>query len=95
MQICCKALERASKSGAANTLAGMSILNLDSDSHQPEAVRKRKFDPERESKALPKVPQLAPPRARSRESSTIAYPTSAEPFSMHFASGQSPEPRLW
>jgi hypothetical protein len=34
------------------------ILNLDSDSHQHQAVRKRMFEPERESKAPPKVPQI-------------------------------------
>jgi hypothetical protein len=33
-------------------------LNLDSDSHQHQAVRKRMFELEREFKAPPKVPQL-------------------------------------
>jgi len=46
-------------SGSSGSSAGISLLNPDSDSHQHEAVRKRKFEPERESKALPKLPQLA------------------------------------
>jgi len=34
-------------------------LDLDSASHQHQAVRKRKFEPELECRALPTVPQLA------------------------------------
>src|ERR1700693_1781939 len=45
--ICCK------------ILAGISILNLDSASHEDQAVRKGKFEPGLECKAVPTVPQLA------------------------------------
>jgi hypothetical protein len=34
-------------------------LDLDSTSHEDQAVRKGKFEPELECKALPTVPQLA------------------------------------
>ena len=47
-------------------LAEISILDLDSASHQHEAVRKRKFEPELECKALPTVPQFYRWRNESR-----------------------------
>jgi hypothetical protein len=47
-------------------LSGISILEFDSASHQDQAVRKRKFEPDLECKAVPTVPQLASSARRGR-----------------------------
>src|SRR5229473_6863471 len=46
------------------SLTGISILKSRPDSHQNQAVCKRKFEPELECKAVPTVPQLASSAAR-------------------------------
>jgi hypothetical protein len=51
-------------------------LNSDSDSHQLEAVRKREFEPERESKTLPKVPQLVSSPLGGHPMPKIPFPQS-------------------
>jgi hypothetical protein len=52
--------------GLTEVLTEISILDLDSTSHEDQAVRKGKFEPELECKAVPTVPQLASSARRGR-----------------------------